>query len=312
MNIFLNHDEGRLRAGWRLAGQFFLLMLIALSANVLLDAIFNFSDGLIFGLSMTVGAILSTIAAAYGLDKRAWNEYGINFNHKWLKHCGLGFALAGAVMGLIFLIEYTAGWVTVTGYGWERTTETSYFWAFASYFLFMILVGFWEELVFRGYQILNLAEGFNGDSISRRQAVIAAAVLSSLLFGVLHAGNPNASWISTLNIAIAGGMLAFPFLITGRLSYSIGLHIGWNFFQGGIFGFGVSGTLNRASLIQINQTGPELITRGVFGPEAGLLGLLGMCLVVGGFIFYFKRSGYQFAIFPDFGLYKPFQYNQSI
>jgi hypothetical protein len=60
--------------------------------------------------------------------------------------------------------------------------------------------------------------------------------------------------------------------VTGRLSTAIGAHIAWNFVQGAVFGFPVSGDKEGASLIGIAQAGPELLTGGAFGPEAGLLG----------------------------------------
>jgi hypothetical protein len=117
---------------------------------------------------------------------------------------------------------------------------------------------------------------------------MAAVLLSSIVFGVMHALNPNAGILSTLNITLAGAMLAFPFVITGRLALSIGLHIGWNFFQGGIFGFPVSGVRARNSLAQIDQAGPAWLTGGSFGPEAGLLGLAGLTIIIGGLVWYLK------------------------
>ena len=88
-------------------------------------------------------------------------------------------------------------------------------------------------------------------------------------------------------------------ILTGELAIPIGLHIFWNFFQGNIFGFPVSGVSYPAeivSLIKINQSGPEMWTGGGFGPEAGLLGLfanlLGLLLIFG---WVYIRRGKKFA-----------------
>jgi hypothetical protein len=141
-------------------------------------------------------------------------------------------------------------------------------------FLAFLLVGFYEELFSRGYQLTNLAEGFNQGWIGSRGAILIATLISSLIFGVLHATNPNATLFSTLNICMAGFMLAAGFVLTGQLAIPIGIHITWNFFQGNVFGFPVSGANFRtATLIAIQQEGPDLWTGGAFGPEGGLLGL---------------------------------------
>jgi hypothetical protein len=137
----------------------------------------------------------------------------------------------------------------------------------------------------RGYHLLNLAEGLNLPNISPTNALLVAWLLSSSLFGVLHAFNPNATAISTFNLMVAGLFLGLGFVLTRSLAIPIGLHITWNFFQGNVFGFPVSGTNAGATFIAVQQGGPDLLTGGAFGPEAGLIGLaaiaLGTALTVG-------------------------------
>lgn len=303
MNIFINPEEERFRAGWRIAAQFFLMMLIAF---LLVPAFSLFIPDGIYPLApfaLAIGAVISTVLAAKGLDYRSWSAYGVIFDCDTPRTLAFGFLLGGAAMGIIFLVEYLCGWLTVTGYGWQ-SGQGSYTWSFAGYFFFMMIVGFWEELVFRGYQIVNASEGFNLPDTSRRNAVIGAVTLSSLAFALGHALNPNAGILSTLNIIVAGVMLAFPFIITGRLEWSVGLHIGWNFFQGGVFGFPVSGLPGHASILQITQQGPHAITGGAFGPEAGVAGLLAMILIIGILIVYFNQSAKNLSIYSTLGIYE--------
>ena len=120
----------------------------------------------------------------------------------------------------------------------------------------------------RGYQLQNLEEGSN---------TFWAVVITSIAFGAAHLLNPNASWISMVGISLAGFYLAFGYLRTRQLWLPIGMHFGWNFFLGPVFGFPVSG-LDFFHLIRVEVTGPDLATGGAFGPEAGLVVLPGLAL----------------------------------
>jgi CAAX protease family protein len=129
------------------------------------------------------------------------------------------------------------------------------------YLVVFIFTGFEEELICRGYQLQNLAEG-----ISLPWAVLA----SSLLFSTLHLANPGAGLAAFIGIVAAGAFLAYAWIRTRQLWLSIGLHIGWNLFEGVVFGFPVSG-LSVFRLIESQTSGPPLLTGGIFGPEAGLV-----------------------------------------
>ena len=111
----------------------------------------------------------------------------------------------------------------------------------------------------------------------------------------------NATVVSTVNLFLAGLFLGLPFLLTDQLAMPIGIHITWNFFQGNVFGFPVSGTSNNeTTFIAVHQNGPDMWTGGAFGPEAGLLGLA--AIIVGSLliIWWAKRTrgavGFELAV----------------
>ncbi|HEY5338613.1 MAG TPA: CPBP family intramembrane glutamic endopeptidase, partial [Rhizomicrobium sp.] len=129
-----------------------------------------------------------------------------------------------------------------------------------------------EEIIFRGAVYRLLEEGCG---------TLVAIVLSGVLFGALHAFNPGATAVSTLAIAFeAGILLAAAYALTRSLWLPIGLHFGWNFTEGGIFGAAVSGG-HMKGLLNVPLSGPALLTGGAFGPEASIVAV-GICLTAAG------------------------------
>lgn len=162
----------------------------------------------------------------------------------------------------------------------------------------------YEELLIRGYLMKNIAEWLNHPKISKRTALAATVIITSVLFGFLHLGNPNSSAISTINIILAGISLSLGILLNGELSLPIGLHISWNFFQGAVFGFPVSSVTTPSSLISFRQSGLKAITGGAFGPEAGLIGVAALITRSILTVFWFKKRKGEIKISGRFSQYR--------
>ncbi|MBC7234477.1 MAG: CPBP family intramembrane metalloprotease [Chloroflexi bacterium] len=228
-------------------------------------------------LSVALAIWLSVWAAAQLLDRRPLADFGLHLDRHWWADLGFGLALGALLMTLIFLVELAAGWVTVRGTLVTHDPQLGFWPTILASLLLFVAVGFYEELFSRGYQLTNLAEGFA--ALRPRTAVWLATILSGGVFGLLHLSNPHATWYSALGIA-AGGVLTLGlgYILTGELGLSIGLHISWNFVQGNVYGFPVSGGSFFASFLFIEQGGPVLWTGGAFGPEAGLVGLMATLL----------------------------------
>ena len=135
------------------------------------------------------------------------------------------------------------------------------------------LVAVGEEILFRGilFRWIDSKWGF-----------VPALIVSALFFGVAHIFQPGASWWSSIAIAIeAGLLLAAAYKYSGTLWLPIGIHWGWNFFQGNIFGIEVSDSDAGESLIIPEISGPDILTGGAFGAEASIVAfLLGLALSV--------------------------------
>lgn len=132
--------------------------------------------------------------------------------------------------------------------------------------------GIFEELLFRGV-LFRIVEESLGSWIS--------LVVSSLVFGFMHLVNPAGTVIGALFISIeAGVLLGAAFVVTRRLWVSIGLHIGWNYTQSGVFSGIVSGGVKQPGLIKSTIEGPDVLTGGSFGLESSLIAFL-LCTITG-------------------------------
>lgn len=222
------------------------------------------------GIALTGGSVsLAVLIAGRYIDRRYVRDFGLRIDRGWWLDCGFGLALGAGLMTLVFGVSLGAGWVRIID---TIQPPSGFVVRFIGLTVAFVVVGIYEELLLRGYLLTNAAEGLVG-RLGGRNAVVGATVLSSLVFGLAHATNPNATLLSTGAIVLAGGMLAVGYVLTGELAVPIGLHTTWNLFQGGVYGFPVSGLGVGASVVVVEETGPDLITGGAFGPEAGLLGL---------------------------------------
>ncbi len=273
--IFLSSDS-RLRAGWRLLMQLVFSVLFYIPLHLVASQLGGQN------LQIIAGGIAITLAvwvAGRVLDKRPLRDFGLRMDAQWWRDCLTGFLMATAVMSLIVLFQWAAGWIEFTGFGWNRASQRNFVTLLGGYVLAMAVVGFYEELWSRGYQLRNLTEGFYTGH-NRNVAGLIAIGISSLIFGILHIGNPNATLLGIVVIFLAGVMLAVPYVITGQLGYSVGLHFAWNVIQGAVYGLPVSGIRFRQSILQFEVVGPELWTGGRFGPEGGVLGVIGVLALI--------------------------------
>ncbi|QAY69098.1 CPBP family intramembrane glutamic endopeptidase [Xylanimonas protaetiae] len=126
-----------------------------------------------------------------------------------------------------------------------------------------------EELLFRGVLFRH---------VERWCGTWVALVATGLVFGLVHLSNPHATLAGAIAIAVeAGGMLTAAYVATRRLWLPIGLHLGWNFAESGIFSTEVSGNGTHTGLLDATISGPVLVTGGEFGPEASLYAVV-LCL----------------------------------
>lgn len=186
------------------------------------------------------------------VEKRPAYELNI---YKAPKNLGLGMGVGFLMFCVLTAILMLIGYYKVASVGFPVQKILAQFG-----FFFVVAVG--EELVFRGFIFRMIDQRFN---------LWVALIVSALIFGLVHYTNPNGTLWSSIAIAIeAGLMLAMAYKCTDGLWFPIGIHWTWNFTQGNIFGFAVSGNNAGNTIIQPIVSGPDLITGGEFGPEASI------------------------------------------
>ncbi len=277
-NIFWNHHEHRIRAGWRAV--IFLFVYIALISITALPRL-AIGENIFTSLFTIAGLYIATAVALWlvsrFVDHRDYREFGFSFDRMWWQDLIIGFLIGALLFTVIFVIEYTTGWVTITQlFKNEKEAWINFPFALTLIVALFAYIGMalLEEIIFRGYLIKNLSEGFHSQRVNSGMAVVLAYTTSSLLFALVHIRNPNISIFGVVNLLVSGLLLGALFLLTGELALPISLHASWNFFMGVVFGFPVSGNVEKITVIATKQGGPIMWTGGAFGPEGGLIGLL--------------------------------------
>ena len=279
--IFYNAEEARFRAGWRILAFIVLFWTCAaavfavkpLLGDITRREFMGYYGVLVIGI-IALGATITVPLARRYFDKRPLVSLGLALDRRTLPTLVFGFLLSGAMAGLVYLLMLGLGAVELNGLNLGRTFEhregapgfirfmsTVSAGAILVLLLETVLVGYWEELVFRGYLLQNMIDGMG------LKIAIAA---SCLVYGLVHAMNPNAGLLSCAIIVLFGFMRLYGYLATRLLWLSMGMHIGWNFFQGPVFGFAASGHA-KISVMNITPTGPDWLSGGAFGPEGSVL-----------------------------------------
>ncbi|MFY2765002.1 CPBP family intramembrane glutamic endopeptidase [Arenimonas sp. MALMAid1274] len=238
-----------------------LLYLMALSGAVQE----KFTDAPLTGLGLVAvlaGAALAVYSALVRrIERRSVHELS---RPGMGRELGIGMLIGAGLYTLCVLILMALGIYRIDGFNPVSYLLPALAMALSS--------GVFEELIFRGVVFRILEESLGG---------WIALAASSLLFGLVHLTNPQATLEGALFISVeAGVLLAAAYMLTRRLWMSMGFHMAWNYTQSAIFSGIVSGTEAQPGLIQATIQGPDLLTGGNFGLESSIIAFL-LCTTTG-------------------------------
>ncbi len=186
------------------------------------------------------------------IDKKSFKSLGFSFS-PFRNDFFMGLILGIILISVGFGILYASGMLSVVDTNVNIVLLIGYLTLFT-------IASFNEEIMVRGYILNNLCDSMNQ---------YIALFISSLLFSLMHLGNANVTIISFINILLAGILLGIYYIHKRNLWLPIALHFSWNFFQGPVYGFEVSGVDTSGIIIQDLQ-GNDMLTGGPFGFEGSL------------------------------------------
>ena len=184
-----------------------------------------------------------------------------------------GFFLAATILGIGTIILYLSGhlfWLDV------QADFSKMFIAFGM----LVIIAFIEEIVFRGYILNNLMQSFNK---------WIALLISASLFALAHSLNPGSNLLSVGGLFLAGILLGINYIYTKNLWFAIFFHLGWNFLQGPVLGYKVSG-INLPALLEQEIKGDPSITGGDFGFEASMINILLLLIAISVLYFIYEKK----------------------
>jgi uncharacterized protein len=223
-------------------------------------------------LTNLLASVISVWLFRRFIDRQSMGSLGFKWDG-FSKHAYTGFFAAIAMIGIATLLLIALNYLQFTQWNVQPMVIMS------SVFL-MLLVAFSEELVFRGYLLNNLMHSTNK---------WVALLISSALFAAMHISNPGAGVLPIIEVFVGGIMLGINYIYTRNLWFGIFLHFAWNFFQGPVFGYKVSGVDISPIMLQ-ELTGPTWLNGGAFGLEGSILAIILNLLLIGILVTVYNRS----------------------
>ena len=260
-----------------------LLKRLAVQTTLVVFAVFLTKQAALAGYLSSVGVVAvraltvtaTTVLLWRGGRWRLWQDMGLHKTDTAWLDLAAGFlimAIAQTVILATLLLTRSVQvqWSVVSWSGAIKVlAEALLLWALVAWGEELWTRGVWLQAIARGYWLARRPHGARRLPQPGAVARLAGALVSSLFFALMHGMNAHVSGAALVGIFIGGMFLAYGFVCSDALWLPIGMHLGWNLFEGTVYGFPVSGA-GVAHLMSVSLTGPAWLTGGAFGPEAGV------------------------------------------
>lgn len=226
----------------------------------------------VISLFTLIGTIIVITLFRRGVDNESFRSLGFypkDLNKELITGLSLGALIITSGFGILILTNEIQ-WVGI------NLSSSD----FMLGFLLFIAIALGEELLFRGYILNNLM-------LSMPRMV--ALLISAVLFSLMHIFNSDFTWFSFWDLTLGGLLLGISYIYTKSLWFPIAQHFSWNFFQGTIFGFNVSGNVTY-SLFAQSRTTDNYWNGGKFGFEGSVLSIIFQLIAIIGIWWYYNRK----------------------
>ena len=221
------------------------------------------SEAVTFGLVLLVTWIMSRI------EHRPFGQYGLGGNSRRWPQFAKGLVSGFAALSLLILGLYLGHWITFNGFLLHTASavvSNGLLW-----FLAFLMVGFFEEFMFRGYLQFTLARGIGFGAVG----FFISAAIFNFSFGFAHSSNPGESPIGLFTAGLIGFVFCISLWYTRSLWWAIGFHATWDWGESYFYGTADSGGVSQGRLLDTHPQGKLLLSGGPTGPEGSAL-----CLVI--------------------------------
>ena len=255
--------QGRLRSGWR-AAIFVVIGAVSVgsggsAAHQLIAALPALPETYRLSLQwigLAGGAFVAHLVVLALFERRDWSYVGLARSQASAPAIGRGILLGAVPIALVALGLLAVGWLSIA-----RVPGSALGPGVPGLVLLFVVAALFEELLVRGYLLAALREGIG---------TVGAAILTAVLFGLLHLGNPGVDALSVTVVVVAGIFLAAVRLTTGSLYAAWAAHAAWNMVMALLLHTAVSGTsIALPGGWRVADTGPDWATGGPWGPEGG-------------------------------------------
>ena len=221
---------------------------------------------LLVTLFSTIFVTFLTIIHCRFIEKRPLSSMGL-IKKNAVKQYLIGYGIGIIIFSSAFFIAAITGSIEINGFN-----SNIAYGMIILFFIGFLIQGMSEEVLLRGYFMVSL---------SNRAPMVAAVLINSVAFAMLHLANNGITLLAFINLSLFGIFASLYVLKTGNLWGACAIHSAWNFFQGNIYGISVSGlNTDKAALLNItNDTSLNYINGGSFGMEGGLA--VSIVLIIG-------------------------------